>query len=127
MHFREVCGVTETMQCASRQYPFFTQAIRVLRASPRSAHSVSYIKRWSFRMSHKAAMLGAAASLALIASGAEVANAAHFNGWYLGVEGGANWIQDVDAAFRSGPTGGPPTTTIGQNYELNSGWAAFAT
>ena len=78
-------------------------------------------------MSHKAAMLGAAASIALLASGAGVANAGHFNGWYLGVEGGANWVEDFDAQFRRGPTTAVTTTTINQNYEFGTGWAAFAT
>jgi len=74
-------------------------------------------------MSHKATLLGAAASIALLATGIPSAHAGHINGWYLGVEGGANWVQDFnDQISRT-----PPPATNHQNFELNTGWAGLAT
>ena len=72
-------------------------------------------------MNTKALLLGAVASIAFASS----ANAAHFKGWYVGLEAGANWIDDVDAvgtvdtgSFTFSGTGAVP---------LESGWAALAT
>jgi OOP family OmpA-OmpF porin len=64
-------------------------------------------------------LLGAAATLSLLASGAQ---ASAIDGWYIGLEGGGNWIDDVDAitAFDDNP---PGATTL----EFESGWAALAT
>ena len=44
-------------------------------------------------MKRGAALLGAAALLAL----SSPANAGRFTAWYFGVDGGANWVEDVDA------------------------------
>ncbi|MBI1213989.1 MAG: outer membrane beta-barrel protein [Alphaproteobacteria bacterium] len=78
-------------------------------------------------MSHKATLLGAAASLALLAASAGSASAAHFHGWYLGVEGGANWVEDFGARYRRGPVGSTTTSANRLNFELDSGWAGLAT
>jgi OOP family OmpA-OmpF porin len=43
-------------------------------------------------MNTKALLLGAVASLVMAGS----ANAAHFQGWYISMEAGANWISDAD-------------------------------
>jgi outer membrane protein OmpA-like peptidoglycan-associated protein len=64
-------------------------------------------------------LLGAAATLSLLASGA---HAAAINGWYIGLEGGGNWIDDVDAVTVFDDNL-PDTTTL----EFESGWAALAT
>jgi outer membrane protein OmpA-like peptidoglycan-associated protein len=70
-------------------------------------------------MSHKATLLGAAASIVLLASGAGAANAAHMKGWYVNLEGGAVWTEDFDVALT-----GATTTTV--NLETNTGWAGIA-
>lgn len=50
------------------------------------------------------------------------ASAGNFNGWYIGLEGGANWNSDNDAAFATVPPLYTPAT-IG----YDTGWAALAT
>ncbi len=72
-------------------------------------------------MKTKALLIGTAAALALAAP----ANAAVFHGWYVGLEAGANWIQDADAGvdtidpeWLGGWQGGSTFKT---------GWAGFAT
>jgi len=65
-------------------------------------------------MKTRALLLGAAASVALAAA----ANAATYNGWYVGLEGGANWIEDADWIF---DVGAPATTSF------DTGWAALGT
>jgi outer membrane protein OmpA-like peptidoglycan-associated protein len=64
-------------------------------------------------------LLGAAATLSLLASGAQ---ASAIDGWYIGLEGGGNWIDDVDAVRTF--DGNPPGATT---FEFESGWAALAT
>lgn len=64
-------------------------------------------------------LLGAAATLSLLASGA---NAAAVSGWYIGLEGGGNWIDDVDAVTIFDDSL-PGATAL----EFESGWAALAT
>jgi outer membrane protein OmpA-like peptidoglycan-associated protein len=50
------------------------------------------------------------------------ANAGHSKGWYVGVEGGANWVSDNDATF---------STSLGAlgpaSVEFDTGWAGIAT
>lgn len=73
-------------------------------------------------MKTKALLIGTAAAIALVAP----ANAAHFNGWYVGLEGGANWVEDWDHVLFS--TGGEgPTTTTNASASFDTGWAALAT
>lgn len=70
-------------------------------------------------MKLKAILLGTA----LTAVGVVSADAAASNhGWYVGVEGGANWMQDVDDHFTAF---GTPVTTL--NVDFDTGWAAIAT
>lgn len=67
-------------------------------------------------MKTRVLLLGAAAMLAL-----GTANAGHHHGWYVGIEGGANWIDDVDGALFSGPVSVPFTA------EFDTGWAVLGT
>jgi outer membrane protein OmpA-like peptidoglycan-associated protein len=64
-------------------------------------------------------LLGAAATFSLLASGAQ---ASAIDGWYIGLEGGGNWIDDVDAVTVFDDND-PGATT----FEFESGWAALAT
>src|SRR3954463_10057393 len=60
---------------------------------------------------------------ALAAAFAGTADAAASNrGWYVGVEAGANWVQDVDDHFTIANN---PVTTL--NVDVDTGWAAIAT
>jgi len=64
-------------------------------------------------------LLGAAASLALGAT----ANATTINGWYVGIEGGANWVDDWDHVQVSTPG----LTTSSAMAGFDTGWAVLAT
>lgn len=74
-------------------------------------------------MKARTLLLGAVASIAL----AGTANAGHFKGWYVGLEAGANWIDDADTVI-SIDLGAEfdPVTTSG-TIEFETGWAIFAT
>ena len=74
-------------------------------------------------MTVKAALLGTVAALAL--GGA--AQAAQVEGWYVGLEGGANWVQDFDVQFFRGPAGGVTTFSFSGTFEMDTGWAGLAT
>jgi OOP family OmpA-OmpF porin len=85
-------------------------------------------------MSHKTILLGAAASVALLASNVAPASAAHFNGWYVGLEGGANWVRDNNFSLTGNVCALEGTCTILEpnvtqfgksNYD--TGWAVIAT
>jgi len=68
-------------------------------------------------------LLGAAATLSLLASSLPSgAQASAIDGWYIGLEGGGNWIDDVDAV-RTFDDNDPGATTLA----FESGWAALAT
>lgn len=67
-------------------------------------------------MKTRVLLLGAAAMLAL-----GTANAGHHHGWYVGIEGGANWIDDADGVLFSGPA------TIPVSFEFDTGWAVLGT
>ncbi len=50
------------------------------------------------------------------------ASAGNHNGWYLGLEGGGNWVSDNDATLRTSlPTSGPA------RIDFDTGWAGIAT
>lgn len=66
----------------------------------------------------KTFLLGSA--IALASAGA--ANAGHFNGWYIGLEGGANWMSDNDAAWG---VVNPPTGPVSMDFD--TGWTALVT
>jgi OmpA-OmpF porin, OOP family len=65
------------------------------------------------------ALLGATA---LIAVSAGAAQAGNFNGWYIGLEGGANWLNDNDGVFLE--TGVPVTPAT---FDFDTGWALLGT
>lgn len=65
-------------------------------------------------MKTKTLLLGAVASIAL-------AGTAEAHGWYIGVETGGNWVEDVDAV---GTVLGAPITG---SSSLDSGWALIGT
>ncbi len=68
-------------------------------------------------MTLRSALLAAAAATAL--GGA--ANAAQLDGWYIGLEGGANWIDDWSHTFNSTPGATPGQATF------DTGWTVLAT
>jgi OmpA-OmpF porin, OOP family len=69
-------------------------------------------------MPFKRILLGSAVALAC----AVPASAGHFKGWYIGLEGGANWNADNDAAFfTTFALPGPAPIEFGE------GWAVLAT
>jgi OOP family OmpA-OmpF porin len=71
-------------------------------------------------MKLKAILLGTV----LTAASVVTADASASNrGWYVGVEGGANWMQDVDDHFDA--PGTFVDTTL--NVDFDTGWAAIAT
>ena len=69
-------------------------------------------------MKYAGLLLGSVGALAL-AGGA--AQAEHFHGWYVGLEGGGNWVQDWD--FRSIAA----THTHADTASFDTGWAVLAT
>lgn len=71
-------------------------------------------------MKRGAVLLGAAALLAL----SSPASAGRFTAWYFGVDGGASWVEDVDALVYATPALPPATAST---FDFNMGWAAFAT
>jgi outer membrane protein OmpA-like peptidoglycan-associated protein len=75
-------------------------------------------------MKTRSLLFSAAALCALTAS----ANATNINGWYVGLEGGANWIEDLDLVrtFDPNPPGGP-VTVLAQTFQVDTGWAVLAT
>ena len=67
-------------------------------------------------MTLRSALLAATATAALGA-----ANAASLDGWYVGLEGGANWIDDWSHTFNS------VGTTIAGQAGFDTGWTVLAT
>ena len=67
-------------------------------------------------------LLAGAAALAL----AGPAEAGHFKGWYLGIEGGANWIGDEDALYTRTFDGALDTSDTAE-ASFDTGWAILAT
>lgn len=90
--------------------------------SPETAANA--LKEIAFRlgciMKRGAALLGAAALLAL----SSPASAGRFTAWYFGVDGGASWVEDVDALVYVTPA--PPPASA-HAFDFDMGWAAFAT
>jgi outer membrane protein OmpA-like peptidoglycan-associated protein len=69
-------------------------------------------------MRFKSLLLGSGVALLC----AMPANAGHFHGWYIGLEGGANWVSDNDAAFG---TFQPPPGPV--SIDFDTGWTVLAT
>ncbi len=78
-------------------------------------------------MSHKLSLLGAAASIALLASASGSASASIHNGWYVGLEGGADWVQNMNLDVSSRDIGGTPDSTFEMKLGTDVGWAAVIT
>jgi outer membrane protein OmpA-like peptidoglycan-associated protein len=70
-------------------------------------------------MKHKLILLGTAAALSIAAA---QQGQAHHQGWYIGLEGGANWVSDNDAFFDDDAT---PTNPVTLSFD--TGWAALGT
>lgn len=72
-------------------------------------------------MNSKFVLLGTVAALSLIAVGQ---SQAHHQGWYVGLEGGASWVDDTDFGYTRVNPG--PINTL-DTAEFDTGWAALAT
>ena len=70
-------------------------------------------------MKLKAILLGSVLAAASVATADAAANN---RGWYVGVEAGANWLQDSNDLVT---VGGTPLTSV--NVDYDTGWAAIAT
>ena len=76
-------------------------------------------------MTTRTILLGSA--VIAVAAFSTPAQASHFNGWYIGVEGGAVWVDDASFTPR-GTVGGVVThTDSAREMVLDSGWAVLAT
>jgi OmpA-OmpF porin, OOP family len=73
-------------------------------------------------MRTKSLLLGAVASLALTGA----ANAREINGWYVGIEGGGNWIDDVDWTGIFDPDAAGANVPDADVFSFDAGWAALA-
>ncbi|MCE9521211.1 MAG: OmpA family protein [Alphaproteobacteria bacterium] len=74
-------------------------------------------------MKTRTLLLGAVASLAL----AGAANAREINGWYIGLEGGGNWIDDLDGTINFDAPGTPNDFASVGTEQFDTGWAVLAT
>jgi outer membrane protein OmpA-like peptidoglycan-associated protein len=71
-------------------------------------------------MKSKAILLGTVAAVSIAAASQ---SEAHNQGWYIGLEGGANWVTDNDGLF--GLNSGPPV--FFESISFDTGWAVLAT
>ena len=71
-------------------------------------------------MKSKVILLGTVAALSLIAV---QESSAHHQGWYIGLEGGANWVDENEGFF--GPASAP--AFLPDSFEFDTGWAVLAT
>lgn len=69
----------------------------------------------------KNALLASALGLSVYALATNAAAGHRPVGWYVGVEGGVNWIDDADVQFQAGPV-----LITNWEAEFESGWAVFA-
>ena len=72
-------------------------------------------------MTFRQTMLIGTAGLTLAAS----AEAAHFKGWYVSLEGGANWIEDAGALYTRTFNGALASSDTDE-ASFDAGWAVFA-
>ena len=72
-------------------------------------------------MHFRRAILASAAAAAF----AVPADAGHFKGWYLAIEGGANWIDDTDALYERTSNNAFASSEPGV-ATFDSGWSVFA-
>ncbi len=74
-------------------------------------------------MKFRSLLLGAAAAMSF----AGVAQAEHFHGWYVGLEGGANWVADNNVTFIGTFPTTPFSASTRANMSFDTGWAVLAT
>ena len=74
-------------------------------------------------MKTRSLLLGAAASLSL----ASAANATHVNGYYVSLEGGANWVEDLDVVQLRDPDPAGGGVLSNATFSVDTGWAVMAT
>ena len=75
-------------------------------------------------MSTRDFLLAGTAAIALTTA----ADAATFKGWYIGLEGGANWISDADADYELFINANPvPAQADTSEASFDTGWAVFGT
>ncbi|MCE9522400.1 MAG: outer membrane beta-barrel protein [Alphaproteobacteria bacterium] len=81
-------------------------------------------------MNYKVALLGTVAALSLVA--ARDSSAKH-QGWYVGIEAGANWIDDTEFAFDDNFFDDAelaialPPSSLSPSLNFDTGWAALGT
>jgi opacity protein-like surface antigen len=73
-------------------------------------------------MKKSSALLGSVAALALCGQ----AQAGEMKGWYISIDAGANWVQDLSYNINGNTTGGTGTHTHRATAEFETGWAIFA-
>ncbi len=75
-------------------------------------------------MSTRSLLLGAVASLVFVSA----ASAYERNGWYVGLEGGGSWVDDLDGirSFDVNPPGGG-VVPAPVSFPFETGWAALGT
>lgn len=69
-------------------------------------------------MTARTLLLGTVAAVAL----GGVAQAEPFHGWYVGIEGGANWVSPIDQVQQY-----PSGAKVNQTFDLDVGWGVFGT
>jgi outer membrane protein OmpA-like peptidoglycan-associated protein len=75
-------------------------------------------------MKTRSLLIGALAPLAVVSA----ASANGQDGWYVGLEGGGNWIQDTSVVRTIDfPPLGDPFVAPPNKFQFDTGWAAFAT
>ncbi len=72
-------------------------------------------------MKAKAILLGTVAAVSIAAASQQ--SEARNQGWYIGLEGGANWVSDNDALYGSST----PVVTTAASIDFDTGWAVLAT
>ena len=74
-------------------------------------------------MKIRSILFGTVAAVAFAGS----ADAAHFHGWYVGVEGGANWLQDNGVVVKVRSPGGAILSSTAFQVQYDTGWAGIGT
>jgi outer membrane protein OmpA-like peptidoglycan-associated protein len=74
-------------------------------------------------MTTRSLLLGAVASLAFVSA----AGAYERNGWYIGLEGGGSWIDEMDVSGVFDPTPAGANVPFANTIEPDTGWAVLAT
>jgi OmpA-OmpF porin, OOP family len=100
-----------------------TGALTLVRNAPTGAALLPRGAQFNkgFFMKSKLVLLGTVAALSVVA--ASQSEARNNQGWYVGIEGGANWVDDNDGfvAFSSG------LFTVPDSISFDTGWSVLAT